>query len=110
MLAVNGENCVKCLKPGFEPVVYCQGFYGAFRIVDMCTGPTDSLLVVVEGVSSDGGESGNGYLYVVSSFGLPTACVGLPGVPQSVCFVDGKVLLALADTKTVYYIDQTALL
>lgn len=71
----------------------------------MSTGPSDSLLVVIEGVNGDNTDSNCGYLYVVSSFGLPTACVQLPGVPQSVCFVDGKILLALADTKTIYYID-----
>ena len=39
LMAVNGENVIKCLRPGYEPTIYCGGFYGSFRLVDMCTGP-----------------------------------------------------------------------
>ena len=81
MIAVNGENTIKCLRPGFEPVTYCNGFFGAFRIVDLSVGPNHSLLVATEAVSRGEEEGACGYLYVISSHGIPTACVELPGVP-----------------------------
>ena len=66
MMAVNGENTIKCLRPGFEPVNYCTGLFGAFRLVDMQTGPNNSLLVVTESINR-GEENGNsGYLYIIS--------------------------------------------
>ena len=107
MLAVNGENVVKCLRPGFEPVTYCNGFFGAFRLVDMTAGPNSSLLVVTEAVSRGEEEGGCGYLYVVSCHGLPTACIELPGIPQSICFINGKILLAIAESKVIYQLATT---
>ncbi|CAL6020398.1 Conserved_hypothetical protein [Hexamita inflata] len=107
MLAVNGENAVKCLRPGFEPVTYCSGFFGAFRLVDMTTGPNQSLLVATEAVSRGEEEGACGYLYVVSACGLPSACVELPGVPQSICYMNGKILLAVAESKVIYQLPTT---
>lgn len=113
MMAVNGENVIKCLRPGFEPVTYCNGFFGSFRLVDMTTGPNSSLVVVTEAVArpnSSDDDGPLGYMYIISAFGLPTACVALPGVPQSITFVGSRLILAIADTKTVYEMSVSAFL
>ena len=67
--------------------------------------------MVTESVCCDGdGHDPSGFLYIISTFGVPTACINLPGVPQSICFVDDKILLALADSKIVYFLEAGELL
>lgn len=102
MMAVNGENEIKALRPGFEPTTFCAGLFGAFRIADCAAGPNGSLLVVTEALARGEEDQAAGYLYIISQSGLPSACVELPGVPQSICYLNGRILLAVADSKVVY--------
>lgn len=114
MMSVNGENCVKALRPGFQPVIYSNGFYGAHRLVDMCTGPHESLLIVTENIAPRGKAAEGaelplfGYLYIISSYGVPSACVSLPGVPQSVAHISGKILVSVAESREIFAADISA--
>lgn len=94
--AVNGENCIKAFRPGFQPVVYASNFCGAFRISDLCEGPEGSLLVAAEAVS------GKGYMYVVSNSGVASACVELPGAPTSICCLGDRIAVSVEGRYEVY--------
>lgn len=116
ILAINGENCLKALRPGFHPTIYASGFFGAFRLIDMCVGPDNSVLVVTESIATRVSEAEadaipqNGFLFVVSCYGVPSACIPLPGTPTSVCFINGRILLSVQESKDVYAVPISAFL
>ncbi|TNJ29193.1 hypothetical protein GMRT_14960 [Giardia muris] len=116
IMAVSGENCLKLMRPGYHPIVYASGFFGAFRLIDLCVGPDNSLLVATESISTrvneaDSGTLGqNGYLFIISCFGVPSACVAIPGTPTSVCYVNGRILVSIVETRDIYGLPTSSLI
>ncbi|KAH0577438.1 hypothetical protein SS50377_20791 [Spironucleus salmonicida] len=99
--ACSQDNVIFCLRPGYEPVIWAKNLFGCSRIVDICTGPAGSILAVCEGISE------GGFLQVISRYGVPTAVVNLPGVPQSVCFCCEKIVVSIAEQKEIYWLGST---